>query len=86
MLVGISEAGEYGPPGQIENLRTAAQVGFDAGFIADIDNAVPQHCQSVGIPLVVVGGINRGVVKYQISSLTVCASVLRCRSGSMPAV
>ena len=79
MLVGISEAGEYCPPGQIENLRIAAQVGLDAGFIADIYNAVPKHCQSAGSPLVVVGGINRGVVNYQISSLTVFACVLRCQ-------
>ena len=78
MLVGISEAGEYGPPGQIENLRIAAQVWLDAGFIADIDNR-SQHCQSAGSPLVVVGGINRGVVNYQISSLTVFACVLRCQ-------
>ena len=79
MLVGISEAGEYCPPGQIENLRIAAQVGLDAGFIADIYNAVPKHCQSAGSPLVVVGGINRGVVNYQISSLTDFACVLRCQ-------
>ena len=49
MLVGISEAGEYCPPGQIENLRIAAQVGLDAGFIADIYNAVPKHCQALAV-------------------------------------